>query len=186
MISCAKLSVLVPKEGNAVPRQREKSDYIQIKFRMKEELRAKLELAALNAGVSMNGEGVHRLQQSFHDEEKLFKDANMMALVRLLVGTVSMIEARTGERWVDNEQHRKTVAAILVAFLTDEEGVPFHKPPIRDEDGSWMHEGAGITEPPNSAIDEAVQALLKMRGVSDQTMDMVNRLISTDGKLGEK
>lgn len=169
-----------------MPRHREKSDYIQIKFRMKEELRARLELAALNAGASMNAEGVHRLQQSFQDEEKLFKDAKMMALIRLLVGAVSMVEARTGEPWVESDQHRKTIAAIMVAFLTDEEGVPFHKPPVRDEDGSWMHEGTGITEAPNSAIDEAVQALLKMRGVSEQTMEMVDRLIRTDGKSGKE
>ena len=169
-----------------MPRQRENSDYIQIKFRMKEELRARLELAALNAGASMNAEGVHRLQQSFLDEEKLFKDVNMMALVRLLVGAVSMVEARTGKRWVDSEQHRKTIAAIMVAFLTDEEGVPFHKPPVHDEDGGWIHEGSGITEAPNIAIQEAVRALLKLRGVSEQTMDMVDRLISTDTKSGEE
>lgn len=169
-----------------MPRQREKSDDIQIKFRMKEELRAKLEQAASSAGASMNAEGVHRLQQSFLDEEKLFKDVNMMALVRLLVGAVSMVEARTGERWVDSEHHRKAIAAIMVAFLTDKVGVPFYKPPVRDEDGSWMHEGAGITEAPNSAIDDAVRALLKMRGVSEQTMEMVDRLIRTDGKSGKK
>jgi hypothetical protein len=169
-----------------VPRQREKSDYIQIKFRMKEELRAKLELAALNAGASMNSEGVHRLQQSFQDEEKLFKDANMMALIRLLVGAVSMVEARTGERWVDSMSHREAIAAIMGAFLTDEEGVPFYKPPVRDEDGSWMHEGTGITEAPSAAIDDAVRALLKMRGVSEETMGMVDRLIRTDGKSDEE
>jgi hypothetical protein len=177
---------MVLTEDITVPRQREKSDYIQIKFRMKEELRAKLELAALNAGASMNAEGVHRLQQSFLDEEKLFKDVNMMALVRLLVGAVGMVEARTGEPWVENEQHRKAIAAIMVAFLTDEEGVPFHKPPVRDEDGSWMNEGAGISEAPNAAIEDAVGALLKMRGVSEQTTDMIDRLIKTDGKPGEE
>ena len=153
---------------------------------MKEELRARLEMAAFNAGASINAEGVHRLQQSFQDEEKLFKDVSMMALIRLLVGAVSMVEARTGERWVESEQHRKTIAAIMIAFLTDEEGVPFHKPPIRDEDGSWMHEGAGITEPPKSAIDDAVQALLKMRGASKQTMNMIDRLIRTDRKFGDE
>jgi hypothetical protein len=168
-----------------MPRQREKSDYIQIKFRMKEELRARLELAALEIGTSLNGEGVHRLQQSFIDEEKLFKDANMMALVRLLVGAVSMVEARTGEPWVQDDRHRKAVAAIVTAFLTDEGGVPFHKPPVPDEHDGWIIDGTGISEAPHDAIDDAVRALLKMRGVSEQTADMVDRLVRTDGKPSE-
>ena len=163
-----------------MPRQREKTDYIQIKFRMKEELRAKLEQAAANVGCSMNEEGVHRLRQSFIDEEKLYKDQNMMALVQLLVGTVRMLEMRTGEPWQEDERTRKAVAATVVAFLSGEYGVPFHKPPMLDENGDWLNDDVWLREAPDTAIYDAMRALLQMRGVTEQTVDMIERLVRTD------
>ena len=164
-----------------MPSQREKTDFVQLKIRLKEELRAKIEMAAHNSSVSLNGEAVQRLEQSFLDEERIFKDANMMALIQLLVGTVRMIEARTGTKWTENEQCRNAVATTVIGFLTDESGVPFHKPPAKDGNGDVV-DFQGIWEAPRAAIDEAVHGMLKMRGVSDQTIEMINRLIETDSK----
>ena len=52
---------------------RKKSDTIQLKVRMKEPLRARLEKAAKSNGLSLNAEAVARLEQSFRDEEALHK-----------------------------------------------------------------------------------------------------------------
>ena len=50
---------------------REASATVDIKIRMKEPLRAKIEEAAKNHGVSMNAEMVSRLDQSFIEEQSL-------------------------------------------------------------------------------------------------------------------
>ena len=47
---------------------REESATVELKVRMKEPLRASLELAARQHGVSMNAEAVRRLDQSFAEE----------------------------------------------------------------------------------------------------------------------
>ena len=51
--------------------ERSRSDTIQLKARMKEPLRAKLEAAAKARGVSLNAEMIHRLERSFIEEEIL-------------------------------------------------------------------------------------------------------------------
>jgi hypothetical protein len=48
--------------------RRKASAYVQFKARMKEELRAKLERAAKEHGVSINAELVRRLEASFTQE----------------------------------------------------------------------------------------------------------------------
>jgi len=148
---------------------------------MKEALRAQLETAAGNRGVSMNDEGVSRLRQSFVDEERLFKDQHTMALVHLMVGTIQLIEAHTGEKWTGDSRTREAVTAIVVAFLNGDRGVPFHKPPIQDEQGNRLNDEFWLMEAPQTAIADAVRGLLMMRGVTEQTIDMVERLVMTDG-----
>jgi predicted HicB family RNase H-like nuclease len=51
--------------------KREKSATIQLKMRMKEPLRARLEESARDRGVSLNAEGVSRLERSFQDRDSL-------------------------------------------------------------------------------------------------------------------
>ncbi len=65
--------------------RRAKSDTVQLKTRMKEPLRAKLEAAAEENGISLNAEAVQRLERSFFDENTAqyllgFAAHSMMAL----------------------------------------------------------------------------------------------------------
>jgi hypothetical protein len=170
-----------------VPRKREETDYIQIKFRMRETLRLKLYNAAQAVGGSINDEGVTRLEQSFEDEEKIFKNQHHMALIRLLVGTIDLIETRTGEEWVDDDHTRNAVTAIIVAFLNGEAGVPFLKPPNVDENGDWLNDDVWLREAPQTAILEAITGLLKKYGLRDETIKVVESVILADAnRYGKK
>ncbi len=160
--------------------KRKKTDIVQLGLRIKEGLRTKIEQAAENAGCSMNEEAAFRIQQSFLDEENLFKDQALMALVQLLVGTIRLIESRTGKEWTRDEQTRNAVTATIIAFITGEGGVPFHKEAKSDGEGGERHEWAGLREGNREALADAMWALLKAHGSSEQTIEMIERLIRTD------
>ena len=49
--------------------KRKRSDKVQLKVRLKEPLRAKIEAAAKRSGVSLNAETVQRLEQTFRRED---------------------------------------------------------------------------------------------------------------------
>lgn len=51
--------------------KRKVSDTVDLKVRMKEPLRQRLEKAALRRGISMNAEAVERLEQSFKSEDSI-------------------------------------------------------------------------------------------------------------------
>jgi hypothetical protein len=165
--------------GGDMARKKE-TDTVQLGLRIKERLRKQIEDSASTHGCSMNDEVTTRIEQSFLDEEKLYGDPSLMALVHLLVGTIRMIEVRAGKRWVDDDQTRNAVAATVVSFLAGEKGAPFHKPLEPDGEGGWFIEDAGINESNQAALFDAVWGLLKVYGSSDQTIEMVERLIRTD------
>ncbi len=79
--------------------ERARSDTIQLKPRMKEPLRAKLEAAAEAKGVSLNAEMVHRLESSFLDEDagdREFGGRQLHALFGLFGNAAVLIEQQTG------------------------------------------------------------------------------------------
>ena len=149
--------------------ERARSDTIQLKARMKEPLRAKLEAAAEARGVSLNAEMIHRLEQSFAEEKtQSFVEAvaaggvyasfgrdDIFLAARLLANTIQMIEARTGKIWMDDpEAHRQTQVAcqtILDAFRP-----PAGKRPISTD---LISEGLVATESSTVGTDAATEAL---------------------------
>ena len=114
--------------------ERSRSNTVQLKARMKEPLRAKLEAAAEANGVSLNAEMVHRLELSFAEEKSQaeisdgavrefyapFGKPETFLVARLLANAIHTIEAVTGKNWMDDpEAHRQTQEAcknILDAF----------------------------------------------------------------------
>ena len=160
--------------------RRNKTDTVQLGLRIKESLRKKIEQAAENVGCSMNEEAAFRIQQSFLDEEHLFKDQALMALVQLLVGTIRLIEVRTAKKWTEDDRTRNAVTATIIAFINGEDGVPFHKDAVPDGRGGWLNDEAGIREGNREALFDAMSALLTAHGTSGQTIEMIERLIRTD------
>lgn len=76
---------------------RKKSDTVQLKVRMKEPLRARLEKAAKARGVSLNTEAVERMERSFQREETKFEEFGGKAkfnLCRLFAVTAEALEPR--------------------------------------------------------------------------------------------
>jgi hypothetical protein len=80
--------------------QRSQSAYAHLKVRMKEPLRAVLEQAARERGVSMNAEIVARLERSFEEEER-FGGSAMSPIVSMLAGAFK----RGGELGKHARQH---------------------------------------------------------------------------------
>ena len=114
--------------------RRAKSDTVQLKTRMKELLRAKLEAAAEENGISLNAEMVQRLERSFAKEKSQaansdeavggvyasFGKLETFLVARLLANAIQTIEAKTKKNWMDDpETHRQTQEAcktILDSF----------------------------------------------------------------------
>ncbi len=132
--------------------ERSRSDTIQLKARMKEPLRAKLEEAAGARGVSLNAEMIHRLERSFEE----FGKEETFLVARLLANAIQTIEAVTGKNWMDDpETHRQTQWAcitILDAF----------RPPAgaRSISTDPRYEGLVATESSTIGADAATDAIL--------------------------
>lgn len=82
--------------------EREKSATVDLKVRMKEPLRARIEAAAKERGVSMNAEAVDRLERSFatddqHGSPQVANMARMM--VSAFVAGGQMAAAEDGRPW---------------------------------------------------------------------------------------
>jgi hypothetical protein len=114
--------------------QRQKTDLVQISIRTKEPLRAALESAARERGVSMNAEIVERLTRTFEDEIKLeaeFDRRQLYAILRIMAvamdhaGHSAAIVSHTvsqndGMTWFDEpfayDQAVQAATHILEAF----------------------------------------------------------------------
>ncbi len=110
---------------------RKPSATIQLKVRMKEPLRAKIERAAKRRGISLNSEIVDRLSLSFQKEEAKYDEfggESYYRLSQLLALAVQQGELISGERWFETPQSIDKTAAFVVSFL-DGYGRTFGKGP---------------------------------------------------------
>ena len=84
---------------------RPKSATVDLKVRMKEPLRAKIEAAAKDHGVSLNAETVGRLGRSFLDEEARDREwggKKLHGLFRMMAGALEVIEQDRGKTCADD------------------------------------------------------------------------------------
>jgi hypothetical protein len=82
--------------------KRKPSDQVQLKLRIREELRRKLEKEAKAKGVSLNSEMALRLARSFEREESLTEflgGPHTAALVKSIVGIIGLFESVVGTPW---------------------------------------------------------------------------------------
>lgn len=91
---------------------RPKSATIDLKVRMKEPLRARIERAAKHRGVSLNAEIVDRVEKSFQQEDAL-GGPELVGLFQMMAGAVAIIEARTSAKWTSDWE---TSVAVRVAW----------------------------------------------------------------------
>jgi hypothetical protein len=114
--------------------QRHKTDLVQISIRTKEPLRAALESAARERGVSMNAEIVERLTRTFEDEIKLeaeFDRRQLYAILRIMAAAMDhaghsaaivthTVSQSDGMTWLDEpfayDQAVQAATHILEAF----------------------------------------------------------------------
>lgn len=110
---------------------RKQSATVQLKVRMKEPLRARIERAANQRGVSLNAEIVGRLEQSLLKEGAKYDEFGGEDYYRL--GQVLMLAIQEGElisreRWFATPDSIDKTAGFLVSFL-DYHGRRFGKGP---------------------------------------------------------
>jgi hypothetical protein len=79
--------------------KRSRSDTVQLKLRIKEPWRAKVEAAAKARGVSLNAELADRIERSFSYERE-YGGRETAALLRWLGAAAELTEARTGKGWL--------------------------------------------------------------------------------------
>lgn len=96
---------------------RRQSDNVQIKLRLKEQLRARIEENAQIHGVSINSEIVNRLEQSLTEQEVLYGNSYTQKLLQTLAGAISIIEHKTGKRWIDDEDTFSKALLSIYAIL---------------------------------------------------------------------
>lgn len=103
--------------------QRKQSATVQLKTRMKEPLRARLEEAAKDRGVSLNSELVDRLERSFERENNIIQSIGGLeyfALLAMLGNAVKLVEEQTGRKWQQDfetrEQVKQAIATIFDAI----------------------------------------------------------------------
>jgi hypothetical protein len=113
--------------GYEMPTQRRATDTVQLKVRVREDLRAQLERAATERDVSLNTEIAERLAKSFEAQSQLqaaveaqLGGAHTAALLKLTAARIQLIEVRTGKRWIDDPlttlEVRKAWAEVLDAI----------------------------------------------------------------------
>lgn len=103
--------------------QRDKTATVDLKVRMKEPLRAQIEQAAQERGVSLNAEAEARLENSFRDEERFGGRATFNVVVTVLAAFLRGGKAAarsdghddwTTERWMsDPHCYEAAVMAVV-------------------------------------------------------------------------
>ena len=99
---------------------RAKSATIDLKVRMKEPLRACIEEAAREHGVSMNAEIVNRLARTFREEETayaIFGSKLRYRQMQLLAVTVQLIEEQTGHKWTGDFETAEAIRTAFASFV---------------------------------------------------------------------
>jgi hypothetical protein len=96
--------------------ERESTAKAQLKLRLREPLRARLEAEAKSMGYSLNTEIVRRLEASIRDEDIgaiIFGDAQMFGLMDFLARIIRAIEIDTDKAWTkDGETYLRAVETI--------------------------------------------------------------------------
>ena len=98
--------------------QRKQSATVQLKLRMKEPLRARLEKTAKTRGVSLNSEAVDRIDRSYEHESGILWSIGGLEyfpLLAMLGNAVKLVEEQTGRKW---QQDFETRAQVKQAIAT--------------------------------------------------------------------
>lgn len=97
--------------------KRSKAATIQLKVRMKEPMRAKIERAAEYRGISMSAEIVSRLEDTFENRDVSFGGSDRYQLMRLFAISMGVVEQKTGKSWLEDTETRDQVKIAFSLLL---------------------------------------------------------------------
>ena len=122
--------------------KRPKTATVDLKVRMKEPLRAKIETSAKKSGISLNAEVVRRIESSFEAEKResliasqatgslyaSFGGLEGFMVMRLLANAISTMEITSERKWREDPalfaEVKKACGQILNFFRPRDEGQP--------------------------------------------------------------
>jgi hypothetical protein len=93
---------------------------VQLKVRLREPLRARLEAEAKKHDYSLNTEIVRRLEASVRDQDLgavLFRDEQMFGIMDALARLIRAIELDTGHRWDEDRATYERAVETIYRFL---------------------------------------------------------------------
>lgn len=120
----------MPKKSD---KPREPTQTVSLQVRIKEELRARIEASAKEAGTPMNSEIAERLTDSFRQDEALNDKATRQAML-WLAQDIAEVERLSGKSWTEDLATFNAVSLVLKESL----GRHKPKPPNYDEAMEFM------------------------------------------------
>lgn len=100
---------------------RNPTDIVNLKLRLREDMRAKLEAQAKEDGMSLNAEIISRLQSTFDDDRRGLLEAALLSGVhnaRIVRGiSALLVIADPGEEWNNNKSQRIAVRFCINRVL---------------------------------------------------------------------
>jgi Arc-like DNA binding domain len=170
-------------------RRRKETETVQIGLRVKEPLRAALEDAARQRGVSMNAETVARLERSFEQDQRIadvFGSAELFGLMRALAAimtsaatAVATSEKEAHEWLADPWRYDLAVRAAVAALEALRPRGEIRAPEIHTPDGYKI---------PPQFVESAALAFAKdLLAGSSRVLPQTQKLLHRDlGPLAER
>jgi hypothetical protein len=134
--------------------ERDETAKAQIKLRLREPLRAKLEEEAKKRAFSLNSEVIRRLENSLLDEQIgsiVFHDKDVFALANIFTTIVRAFQIQRKKMWHEDPEICKIAADTLCTLLA--------KAPELFDTGSWP---GGIRTVADQGALAMIQALIQM------------------------
>lgn len=103
--------------------ERKPTDIVQLKLRIREDLRQQLEADATERRISMNAAMAERLEWSFLLDEVSQGRSDIMMLTSIITALTRAIERNTGQKWYEDKDTFNRIKRTIIRALDQ---VPDH------------------------------------------------------------
>jgi len=106
--------------------EREPTDIVQLKLRIREDLRQRLEDAAKASKISLNAAIIERIEKTFAFDTFMMPMGrqDLFWICSIFVGIIRTIEDKTGKRWTEDLATSVEARNTMVQFLTKSPSAP--------------------------------------------------------------
>jgi hypothetical protein len=153
-------------------------------FRVRDELRSRLEAAATVAQRSVSEEIEHRLEASFRDEELLIDNLGGRAaqpIIRPLLMFFELLSLR-GKDWTKNKETADTLSDAMRRIIDGV--VAGYEPPVLSKAGKWAIKTGKADMKAIKAGKPAMEAIRsrQMKGAYQEALDVLELYVPKVGR----